>query len=375
MSLPITDEQTLFGAFTLFYLFECLLWLPLGSVVLRTWAVRRGWAANQPSPLVSAGLKGLAMAWPLPPLGGVLVTQPWPVMPDATGLWIGTGQAQEGKRLEWAAIHPKQEERTVKLGANIEVQCASIRAAQLLTEFLTEATTKEEQRADLIKGFWRSSLSPSRARAAVRRYHLAAWALRVPCMAVFFASFVWIPLLFWRFGGSNWRVLMGFATLLALTTLVAFIWRHLDFRLFPNSRRKRWTQMLHLIFMPAHTIRAHDLIGTEVLAGLHPLPAAAWVLKPAALKALASQTWLTWKFRAASDPLLPAASLVLPKLEALCRQLGFSVEDLEAAPPRQGAAASYCPRCHSQFSLTNAACGHCGEIPTRQWPAGTVHAP
>ncbi|MDB6119785.1 MAG: uncharacterized protein JWO08_3566 [Verrucomicrobiaceae bacterium] len=372
MSLPITDGQTLFIAFTLFYQLECLHWLPLGSVVLRSWAMRRGWAASHPSPLVSARFKGLAMTWPLPPLGSVLVAQPWPVIPDMSGLWIGTGQAQEGKRLDWAAIHPNQEERTVKLAANIEVHCTSLRAAQLLTEFLTDATTKEDQRMDLIEEFWRSSLSLPRARAAVRRYLLAAGTLRAPCMAVFFISFVWIPLLFWRFGGNSWSVLIGFVTLLIMTTLVAFVWQKLDFRLFPNSRRKRWTQMLHFIFMPAHTIRAHDLIGTEVLAGLHPLPAAARVLKSEALKALASHTWRSWKFRSASDALIPATAVVLPRLEDCCRRLGLSVGELEEAPPRQGAAASFCPRCHSQFSLAAATCGNCGEIPTRKWNTDTA---
>lgn len=364
----MTDEQTLFVAFTLFYLFECVCWLPLSAVVLRTWAVRRGWSASQPSPLVSAGARGLAMAWPLPPLGSLLVAQPWPVIPDATGVWIGQGQPHEGKRLEWGSIHPVQEERTVKLATGMELQCTSAREAHLLVAFLHEAAgNSETERAQTIERFWRSSLSLSRARAAVRRYRLAAGSLRMPCLGALFMSFAWIPLLFWRFGGSNWRVLAGFATLLVMTTMVAFIWRHLDFRLFPDSKRKRWAQMLHLVFMPAHTIRAHDLIGAEVLAGLHPLPAAARVLKPAAVKALAAQTWLNWKFRPASDPLLPAADLVLPRLEACCRKLGLSVEDLEAAPAKQGSAASYCPRCHSQFSLTAASCGHCGNIATRSW--------
>jgi len=369
----MTDEQTLFAVFTLFYLVECLFWLPLGTVVLSTWTVRRGWTASHPSPLVSTGAKGVTMAWPLPPLGSLLVAQPWPVIPDAAGLWVGPGQLHEGKRLEWTAIRPKQEERTVTLAPGVELQCTSAGEAQWLMEFLRKAAADSEtERGQTLETFWRSSLSLPRARAAVRRYRLAASSLRMPCLGVLLISFGWIPLLFWRFGGSSWRVLAGFASLLLMTTMVALIWRHLDFRLFPNSRRKRWAQMLHLVFMPAHTIRAHDLIGAEVLAGLHPLPAASRVLKPAAFKALASQTWLAWKFRPASDPLLAAAAVVLPRLEACCRRLGLSVADMEAAPARQGTAASYCPRCHSQFSLAAATCGNCGDIPTRPWVAETA---
>ena len=369
----MTDGQLLLAVFTAFYLVECLHWLPLHSVVLHTWASPVGWAATHPSHLVSAGGKGLALAWPLPPLGSLLVAESWPVIPDAQGLWVGAGQLHEGRRLEWNTIDPHLDQRTVNLTADTKVQCTSRRSAERLMELLRKvAAQPEEQRPLILAEFWLSSLSIPRARAAVRQYRIASSALRLPCLAVFFMCFVYMPLLFWRFGGSPWRVVVGVASLLAMTAWVAIIWRHLALRLFPDGKRRRWAEMLHLIFIPAHAMRAHDEIGAEALAGLHPLAAASAVLKQEALETFAAQTWLAWKFRHGSDALLPATAIVLPHLEACCRRLGIPTARLETPPAQQGGATSYCPRCHAQFSLAHAACGQCGDIPTRQWPAATA---
>lgn len=364
----MTDGQLLLAVFTAFYLAECLHWLPLQATVLSTWALRRGWSAGRPSPHVAARGRGLALAWPLPPLGSLLTTQSWPVLPDKDGLRVGPGQLQEGKRLDWQAVAPVLDQRNLKLGQGLEVQCTSRREASLLAAFLREtAALKPARRQASIEAFWQSSLSLPRARAALRKYRLATWALRLPCLTVFLAGFCWMPLLFWQFGGSSWRVLVGFASLLALTTMVAFVWRALHRRLFPDSKGRTWGEVLHLIFVPAHTMRAHDLIGVEVMAGVHPLAAAATVLKRPALKAFASSTWSFWRFRPASDPLADTAPSVLPRIEACVLKLGFTLEELQASPSKQAGALSYCPRCQAQFTLTETACEQCGGVATRTW--------
>ena len=364
----MTDGQLLLTVFAVFYFVECLHWLPLQCVVLKTWATRRGWAAGKPSQHVAARGTGLAIAWPLPPLGSFFVAQPWPVIPDADGLWIGEGQVSQGHRLKWEDLHLRREEKTITVAPGLQVQCTSPRAATLLEAFLRQtATLKPKKRSDAIESWWNDSLSLPKARAMKRKFVLASWILRMPCILVFIIAFFWLPLLYWRFGSDSWRLLLGVASLWLMNLLVALTWRSLAARLFPEPKGSRWMEVLHLTLIPSHTIRAIDLIGIETMVGLHPLAAASAVLKAEALQSFASQLWLDWKYKPEADPLHPAVALVLPRLEAFCIRLGFSVDALEASPKRQGEAGSFCPRCHAQFTKQEAACEQCGGLATKPW--------
>ncbi len=359
----MTDGQLLLAVFTGFYLVECLHWLPLGSVILSSWA-GRGWVAQRPSADLSAKGSGLAMAWPLPPLGSFLVADNGPIIPDADGIW--TTQAPV-LRLQWHELTPRQEDQGVWLTRHTKLNCASRRSAQQLHNFLLEAQKlNPAKRKRLIDAWWQRTFSLPAARAAVKRYRLAASILRFPCLFVFALCFLWLPFLFW-FYGESLRLLLGFVSLFLATALTAFTWRSLDRRLHPQEKRTRWPQVLHLLFMPSHAMRAHDLFGIEALAGFHPLTAASCLLPADALLAQAAQTWRRWRFMGPQDPLRPAADLVLPKLQTLCQRLGLSPAELESAPTRQTHAQSYCPCCHTQFLLPSAICKDCYGAETLAW--------
>ena len=365
----MTDGQLLLAVFAAFYLAECVHWLPLHSVVFSTWTLHRGWGSSRPSPLASANGCGAAFAWPLPPLGSFLTTQEWPIIPATPGLWIGPGQLHEGKRLDWADLRPVLEQRSLKLGAGIEVKCSSVRAAELLLTFLTQTAAMEpDLRAQAVEVSWHQSLSLPRARAALRRFRLGSAGLRLPCLFVAFLAFAYVPLLYWRFGGSSLQMLFAVIGLFLLTSLVAFTWRSLARRLFPEKKDGLWGEVLHQVFMPAHAIRAIDVLGVGAMAGIHPLAAAAVVLRPEALRAFASLTWREWKHRPVKDPLHSATVIVLPQIKAFSKRIGFSIEELEAPPERQSGATCYCPRCQAQFTVAGSQCEQCGGVATVTWP-------
>ena len=163
----MTDGQLLFAVFTAFYLLECVRWLPVAAQVFRTWAFRRGWTLRQPSPYLAGRGVGPALLWPLPPLGGFMVTQSWPILPELDGLCVGPGQLHAGKALKWSEVSLSGEKEVVRLAADVTVQCVSSRAAKALRGFIESAqAAKPNQRRALNDEFWKHSLSAPAARAA-----------------------------------------------------------------------------------------------------------------------------------------------------------------------------------------------------------------
>ncbi len=370
--MTMSDGQMLLAVFAAFYVIECIHWLPASAVVLRTFLLRRGWHVARPLALTQSAREGASFAWPLPLLGGFLLVDEWPVLPDHGGLWVGEGQPGAGSWVDWGDVRPACEQSLVNVTASLRVRCTTKQAARELCAFLQAACDGDTgRRSELVLAWWRQSLSLPRARMAVRHWLLAARALRTPCMGVFVLCFLWLPLLYWMHSTDGWRLLLGGLTLLATTALVAFTWRTLDRRIFRSRHRRRWPQALHLMFMPMHAMRAHDLIGAEILSGHHALPAAACVLSKPELRRFASAIWRRWVYRGPGDPLREASAVVVPRLRECCARLHLLEADLEASPQAQAGSLSYCPSCHAQFTVREATCPDCHGLETKGYEAGT----
>lgn len=361
----MTDGQLLLAVFTAFYVIECLHWMPAQAVVLSTIGSRGGWRASKPWLAGEASAAGPALAWPLPLLGGFLVADAWPVLPDVEGLVIGEGQHGAGRRLLWSDIKPVLEQRTISLAPKAKVRCASVHGARQVLAFLEEARSLSMNERNLAcERWWAQSLSVPRAHASVRRWRLAARALRLPCVLVFCMCFGWLPFLYWKHSEDHFRLLIAALALLAANALIATTWRALDRRFFGTAKTGRWAHLLHLLFLPMHTIRAHDLIGLDVAAGHHPVPLASALLPDEAFKTFAAEYWRRWRFRGPSDPLQLSSVVVLPRLRACYERLGVSIAELERNPSPLAGSQSYCPCCHAQFVIQGNACSDCFGVTT-----------
>lgn len=365
----MTDGQLLFAVFTAFYLLECVRWLPVAAQVFRTWAWKSGWTLRQPLPYLAGRGLGPALMWPLPPLGGLMTAQSWPVLPDADGLWIGPGQLHAGRALKWSEIQVTAEKQEVVLAAGVSVLCVSARAARVLRTLIERMqSSKPDQRAVLIDEFWKDSLSLPAARAAVRRFRLAASLLRLPCIGLFFLCFGWLPYVFWWFSGDVLRVGSALLSVLFLDVLVALTWRSLDRRIFGDAT-SRWAQVLHLMVMPAHAIRALDLIGHDVASRLHPVVVAAAILPKEQARVVAGVEWRNWKYRQAALLGGDRVTAVLAHLEACVIRLGYRIDEMDAPPQQEPGTTSFCPCCHEPFVTEMARCQACGDLETRVWPS------
>lgn len=365
----MTDGQSLFAVFTAFYLLECVRWLPVAAQVFRSWTSRRSWSLLQPLPYLAGRGVGPAITWPLPPLGGFMVTQSWPILPDEEGLCVAPGQLQRGSKVRWPDVSLSNDKEMVRLSADVTVRCISPRAAKALVKFIASVqSAKPDERQPLIDEFWLRSLSPPAARAAVRKYALAASVLRWPCICLFMLCFGWLPYVFWWFSGDALRLGSAMVAVLVLDVVVAWTWRRLDQRIFGDAI-SRWTQVLHLIVMPAHAIRALDLIGLDAVAPFHSGVVASVLLPESKARAVASAEWRNWKYRQASMLGPEVVAQVLVRLEACFRRLGYQVDELDAPPTQEYGSKRYCQCCHEQFVIDDARCQPCGDLETRAWPA------
>jgi len=87
----MSELQLLFVVFALIYLWECVCWINRGSVGFLTWFGRR-WRIAHPASLVGNQSGGFILAHPLPPLGGVLIGNQFPlsISPDAVLAYVAT---------------------------------------------------------------------------------------------------------------------------------------------------------------------------------------------------------------------------------------------------------------------------------------------
>jgi hypothetical protein len=364
----MTDGQRLLAVFILLYLSECLFWLPHSVRACWSWTGGRAWLLLRPSSNLAASGSGVLMSWPLPPLGGVLITESWPIIPHAAGLWVGESQTSEGRWLAWNQVEPRREQRTLLLNAETPIKCATERRAETLLQQIKALQTQPNG----IERWWEDSLSLPRARAELRRYRLASRSLRSWCLLIWMLCFLALPWLYWRYGDDLMRLGLTALMLLAAMLVIAFRWKALDQSLFPQFTSSRFLQTLHLAVMPTHSIRALDLLSVELFAGLQSVVCARLLLPDAEWRICASKEWRKWAYLGKEHALFAASRQIMGPLRTFLQNQGIQADELEAQPPREDGASSYCPRCHAAFVAAEAECRPCGGTHTLPFIAQTA---
>jgi len=366
----MTDGQRLYAVFAALYLIECLVWLPHGWRVFRSWLGARSLRSAKPSLNIAVRGLGAVFTMPLPPLGGMLAPDPWLFIPDEDGIILGELHPAAGTRLSWSELQPRADQRQVFLTRIIRLNAVTPRRADALARWMLDVQkARAGHRRKLINAWWGKTFDLRCARAQVRTFRVVAASLRWTCCLAFFLCFAWLPFIYGWYGEEDWRLPAGAAMLFLTTFIIALLWRTLDKRLVPQDPGGRWLGFLHHLFMPQHAMRAVDHLSLELLAGIHPLAAGRCLLSLVEWQALAAETWRHWRFRSETDPLHPALSVVGPRLQDFLKKEGLTLEQLEAAPPREAGASAYCPRCHTTFSTTESLCRDCEGLPPVAWKA------
>jgi hypothetical protein len=362
------------------YLYECLQVVPLASVAFQAlWPGRFQWL--RPSALGLLKGRGMLLGMPLPPLGTLHVTEPWPfalgpqgVAPEREGGGKGIGKdegqaAGAGTAIAWDALGSVKVDGVVlHAGALPPLRMASERGARALATFLRElGACKEKERSARIERALAKRLDVSAVRERRRQYRRSTWALQLCTNLLFLSIFAGVPLIVFTELGTRWYVILGVA--LAAWILTPWLLRRALKACFARTDWPPTSRQVALLLSPVSAIRAPDLVAQHLLADFDPLAVAAVLLGRERFAELVREELAELLYRvptpgAAEDE---TRSWFRERrrraVQGLAKEQGVDPEALFQPPPREDEGCrAFCPRCRAQYVLAEGACASCQDI-------------
>ncbi len=384
----MTDLELFFLVLAVFYLLQCLVWVPPDAVCFRP-----GWRGKwrvAPAGLQFAegGSRGLFTA-PFPPLNGLAACEgslfsisPAGVVAPAAPPRPAVGSPKPAPRQARFAEPGKFSAATneIHLGKLLFVRTASAPSARHWAELLEtlRPMSPERREAELQREFARQ-LSTDEVTARLNSWRENSFNLRLACNSLFAVLFVLLPFHVWRQIIAHTWPLLG-AYYLAHILLIAWLFRRLHRSLYPKESEARWVNTLLIATYPLGAVRALDVVQRDLFNGYHPAAVAAVLCDAATARQVASRTLREVRFP------LPESS----ELEAGFRRetqewfrahMGQAFEKFlrkEKAPPEEllqpparlsESCRAYCPRCCGQFVVVEGTCSDCAGIALVRFPA------
>jgi hypothetical protein len=339
----------LIAAAALFLLWECLARAPDGALLLAAPVARvravpgAGWRLRSPLPS-APGLLALRLPFAL----------------EERGVRGAGGVFAEFSALAGAQAVSRRVLVSRRSFARLGSPVAASQVAELLRAL---AAGSPDARAAQVAGFVRESLALSRARGALESAGRATRWLAPLCDVYAVVALGAAPVLLWL--DHEDRVLRAVLPLLGVVhaACIALVFRA-HRRLAPAARSARFDLVLATGLFPPAMLAAPKALLAEAFAGVHPLAAAAVLLAQADFASFARRERALLDARARAGD--AAAALERAGLDVIGRELEL---DLVAPPPHADPqAASYCPRCFSDFRPGYAACADC-EVATVAYPS------
>ncbi len=378
----MSEVESLLLVLALLYGIECLGWVRRGAVVFRTcWGT--AWRAVHPSLYLGGQRGGVVFAYPLPPLGGIVLSSQLPCSLSADGLlaFVATGvnpggrPPQRGSFLKWEQIETLiAEGKALKINGQVWFKFGSAHAAAWLATALKRIKQlPREQRGAAIRELLGTTLDPEAARAEWRAAQPEICRLRRWANSLVVFMFVVVPLLH-RYVGLKtcWPVVV--AGWLGHTVTIAILFQRAHARRYPVAGEERFTHFLTSLLAAPTAARAHDLLSRPLLERFHPLAVAQALGDGAVFREVARH--MIRELRQPALPLCPTGSAeaevterftretMRELVEAMVRRAGLDPDTLLVPPvPLDATCRSYCPRCEGQFMAETGNCEDCGGIP------------
>ncbi len=377
----MSDLQLLFIVLLGLYGWECICWLPRGTLAVKTWFGKK-WLLATPSSLVGNSRGGVVFANPIPPLGTILVSGPLPLSISPEGIWgrtVAGGDtawrpSQLGGWVPFTDLRNLQvSHKRVLAGAQTVLRAPSatwaVRISQLLEEWRDLVPEKRNQ---AVREFIRMSLDSKRVEQRWNEFKAATTLLRWFTNVLVGYLFLLAPLVIWRFGlRQTWPVLLAGLFGLTLATALEYRKRHRQF--YPDASEERFTHCLTILLSPANAARALDLLSRPLLEAFHPLSVAQRFCSEVEFRRMASEYWRDLNYPAANglqaddSPALQAERLTREstrsEVEVFLAKNGIRTADLLSTPAiNDPTCRAYCPRCQAQFVTMETPCVDCGGV-------------
>ena len=389
----LSDTELILVVLLLFYLSECVCWLPAGAVCLwtgwRRYRLRRtaGFLQNTNGGLVFSSL------WPtgrlmLCPAGWLIalkkLEQPAAApLPAASVATADTPAGDDPKSDGTAALTGETEGASGTNSAtsdSADIPEAEGRAEEAENAALT-ASVAPGQPGDRFSRMlaWMTDVGAIRAR--VEEYEQATAMTGSLGAGLFLIVFFGGPLFYYT---SEQPDLVRLAVFLGLTwlywMLTVLFFRGGHRRLYPGETGERRRRLLMMCFSPAVAMRSRDLLARPLLTGFHPVAVATVLCRKDQLEEFGRDELLRLIHPLPEESAIPPVArgdrsenecrqLLRERLEECLREAGVDPAALLAPPVPDPDAHSYCPRCRRQSIEAAGLCPDCVAIALQPFPA------
>ena len=385
------ELESLLVVLALIYLSECLVWVGRGAVAFASWTGKR-FRPRFPGSVMGNTRGGFLFSKPLPPLGIVLLNQPFPVSISSATVFACSSTCLNsiGRPEQTARLLRLDDLRDITtVGRELRVNGA------LLLKAISPFTARhiagvlnrlhklpEPDRAAAVRTVIEDSLDADAVSKRFDEYRARSRRLRVLSNVLFVYLFLLVPPLLWQFGFGKFGLGL-LAGMLAQSAVIAVLFRRAHATLYPGADEERFKPFLTMMLAPPAAIRAADILARHLVENAHPLAVARALSSPETFRRLSRQVLIDLR-----HPLLPVCptrdalaaeteeqfrTMMHAAVSAFVRKSGLNPDELTAAPqPAESGNQSYCPRCGAQFLMIEGVCRDCGDRPLEPFQDGAL---
>ena len=380
----LSDIEKIFLVLVILYLIESVFWVRRGAAVFSSLA-GRFLGSGRSFTVISNEVGRLVLSGPLP-IDASFIAQPIPISISSDGVleFLISCPNEPQRPIQTHRFFDWQQLQTTKAFENqVQVDelalCTvpSFHAARLLASKLVElARLPEQERLIGIAQWTASELDVEATSARIDQWRSQTRNLKRTNLTFF----VWI----FPFGFSYYSGIIpgSYHPYFLVGYLSGFfalwwwsVWRlYCDHRkLLPDHRLGRLKSVLTSLVSPGAALRSRDHLARELFTFNHPVTIAAALFPETMFVEYARRIWRDLEY-----PLLPIAPEEIGTsgiavatehhartkclVETLLKSKGLLVDELTSPPTRlDSTSIAYCPRCHREYTQSDAKCLPCGE--------------
>jgi hypothetical protein len=376
----MSDVEWLFAVLAAIYVWECMCWIPRGTVAFRNVAGKK-WFLSHPGSLAGNQRGGLVPAFPLPPLGRIVIAQQFPasLSRDAAFSFVsaavnpGLPPIQNGKTLPADSIKTiVSEGKKVMINDQAFLKTSSVTfALQIAEQFRRWRDAPADKRRAVSEAILRAAFDFQSARERWQAFEKQIGPLRWLTNGLFVYLFIFAPLLIlYRGFESCWFGLLLGLPVFTVACAICFFAVHRRF--YPAAGDERFTQFLITLLSPATTIRVQDVLSRPLLDSFHPLAVASLFCDEKTFHEYARKILLETRYPQppndfgdtfAQEAEREWRGLLLQETEQFLKRQKLDLAALTRPPmPGDAASLSWCPRCETQFTTRTGTCADCGGL-------------
>lgn len=376
----MSDVEWLFAVLAAIYVWECLCWIPRGTVAFRNvWGSK--WHLSHPGMLAGNQRGALVPVFPLPPLGRIATAVQFPVSLSRNTAYsfvaasVNPGQPPVPNGRVMAADEIKtivSEGRKVLINNRIFTKAASATHALYVADQLRRwHDAPAEKRATISESILRETFDTQKARERRESLEKQLGPLRWLTNGLFAYLFIFAPLMIVYRGFENcWLGLVLGLPVFTVSCAIYFLMAHRRF--YPAAGDERFTHFLITLLSPATTIRVQDLLYRPLLESFHPLAIASLFCDEQAFLDYARKILIETRYPLGLNSIGGGAaleaerewrSLLLRETERFLQRQKVDLAALTRPPkPADGTSLAWCPRCEAQFTTRTGTCADCGGL-------------